>query len=288
MEFGNKAAKKEHLQGEGARSRAFGNENVCPHKKELAKLDSNMCKLLRALMKGSVVEDKPGHHKKTLSNRQVFTHWRILPCRAELAVRRVAALRSAVLRPWAHQQWIATLFGDMECGAVPTINEEGALSEGANPHAKAVAEDLNLYRLVSCTEDFFQERDASKCSWIELFTSASMKNMFQWFDPKILRSAFWQVGSSNMWEQVMELTLEGDVEKHDRVFTCDISKCGLSFTSRRSLIAHMVKSKSSGHGMFSPLCRGTVTNQCMNCGIMLATRGWGDTARAQCLDEGSM
>ena len=33
-------------------------------KNELAKLDSKMCKLRRALMKGSVVEDKPGHHKE--------------------------------------------------------------------------------------------------------------------------------------------------------------------------------------------------------------------------------
>ena len=71
VEFGNKAAKKDHLQGEGARSRAFGDVLT---QEELAKLDSKMRKLLRALMMGSVVEDTPGHHKKTLSNRQVLTH----------------------------------------------------------------------------------------------------------------------------------------------------------------------------------------------------------------------
>ena len=80
-------------------------------KRECARLDSQLAKLLRAMLLGKAHKhcEETNRHS-TLTNEQVFKHWRITPCRVELPIRRLKMMQKHLGDAKQHTQVNACMF----------------------------------------------------------------------------------------------------------------------------------------------------------------------------------
>ena len=118
---------------------------------------SSPCDLdLRALSKGKaqdcVATESHGH---SWTNSQLFHKWKVLPARAEIAIRRVRWRQAMTEHNHAHLQRMAAVWGQLPDEA-HTLTAEGFLAPATNPLAVAFFEGLHVFAGLSGMEDFLR------------------------------------------------------------------------------------------------------------------------------------
>ena len=108
---------------------------------EAKRIDVELTKRLRVMMKGKACLKENGHHK-ALSNAAVMTHWRIAPAVLELRLRRLRWLQDMVRRPEAHARVTAAIWGRLQVEQHDTIDAGGRPTTRANAYAKLLDEDM--------------------------------------------------------------------------------------------------------------------------------------------------
>ena len=102
----------------------------------LNRIGEKMCRYLRALSKGKAYDHAATEgHGRSWTNAQLFHKWKVLPARAEIAIKTVAAI------------WRQLPEGPQ------TLTPEGVLAHTANPFAVAFSKDLHLFAGLSGTEE---------------------------------------------------------------------------------------------------------------------------------------
>ena len=128
---------------------------------QFASLDTQVCKYLRALMKGKACQKLDDGTFGKMSNSDLFYTWRILPFELEVAVRRVGWLQSMIRYPDAHRQVVGAVFGTFECagGRVlqhAVLDREGRIMDKLGAEfAKSFSTALWLCEGTSGTDDLF-------------------------------------------------------------------------------------------------------------------------------------
>ena len=89
-------------------------------------------------------------------NRAVRQYWHIASMTVELAVRRVRWLQGMVRAPGHYRLAIAAMWGQTCFEQEPSLDNEGLLTEHANPLAQQIQSDLERLRHISGSEDFFE------------------------------------------------------------------------------------------------------------------------------------
>ena len=125
-EKGLRKLKREILLGKVVEPGISGLEAFVLKKTEEKKLDSQTVKYLRALMQGRAKTIHIDSHVTAMSNVEVLKHWKILPVRAELAVRRIKWLQSMCRHKQAHRQTLVAIFGHIP-NEPPTLDEIGRI-----------------------------------------------------------------------------------------------------------------------------------------------------------------
>ena len=95
------------------------------------------------------------HHGRSWTDAQLLRRWKVLPARAESAIRRVKWWQAMTEHNHAQLQTVAAIWGQLPDGP-QTLTTEGVLVHSANSFAIAFSEDLHLFTGLSGTEDFFE------------------------------------------------------------------------------------------------------------------------------------
>ena len=119
---------------------------------ETRQMQTVVCKFLRVMMKGNAF-DQEG--QRSMSNTEVLKFWRLVPLEIEFALQRVSFLQTIAGNQPDFLQLIAAVWGRLEFED-ETLDCTGALVPHANPHAKKIESDLNLFCDVSSAESFFE------------------------------------------------------------------------------------------------------------------------------------
>ena len=120
---------------------------------ERRKLDSKLVGVLRCMMKGAAYDQSAN---RSMSNCQVYSHWRLLPIELELVVREVKWLQKIVRGGPAHEQLIGELFGRLKVGGLPlyaALGVGGKLEPRASPYAKRMVCNLDHFRELESAQD---------------------------------------------------------------------------------------------------------------------------------------
>ena len=123
---------------------------------ELNKLDKNTCEFLRVFSKGRAYDSSATEsHGRSWTNAQLQHKWRVVPTRAEIAIRRIKWWQAMTEHNSAHLQTMAAIWGQLP-GEAQTLTAEGSLSPTVRPFAVAFSEDLHLFAGLSGTEGFLR------------------------------------------------------------------------------------------------------------------------------------
>ena len=153
---------------------------------ELNRLDKNMCRYLRALSKGRAYDSAATEsHGRSWTNAQLIHKWKVLPARAEIAIRRVKWWQAMTKHNHAHLQTM-TAFWELLPGEAQTLTAEVFfLSPTANPFVVAFSQDLHLFAVLSGTDDFFEFWEGKQFSVVSstdftLMRTAAFSNATLW------------------------------------------------------------------------------------------------------------
>ena len=84
---------------------------------ELNRIDKKVCRYLRALSTGTANDlAATESHGRSLTNAQFFHKWKVLPARAEIAIRRVKRRQAMTEHSHAHLQTLAAIWDSSQTG----------------------------------------------------------------------------------------------------------------------------------------------------------------------------
>ena len=241
---------------------------------ELNRLDKKTCRYLRALSKGRACDIAATEsHGRSWTNAQLLHKWKVLPARAEIAIRRVKWWQASTEHDHAHLQTMAAIWGQRP-GEAQTLTAEGSQSPPANLFAVAFSEDPHLFAGLSGTEDFFELWEEKQFSVVSIFDDEDVRDSFHRTDFKLMRTAAFS--NKTLWDTLTERTLAsiGRESRERYVFELlgNTVRCGQVVTSWKKYIVHQTHNKSGTHGTRSPLRVSVITNQCVNCGSTFEDR----------------
>ena len=196
-----------------------------------ATMDKVVSKYLRSMMLGRACKQGEDH-RESMSNQAVRQFWQIASMQVELAVRRVRWLQDMVRAPGQHRLAIAALWGQACFEQEPTLDDEGLLTEHANPLARQIQRYLERLRHTSGSEDFFETWGRCGDSWKALFEDEETRMALLRLDAHLLRVADWLLPSSAEAAPAQENRWICKIRDHqNRV-------CGKGFSSMAALTAH--------------------------------------------------
>ena len=156
---------------------------------ELNRLDKKFCKYLRALSLGRTCDSAATEsHGRSWTNAQLFHKWKVLPARAEIAVRRVKWWQAMTELKHAHLQAMAAIWRQLP-GEAQTLTAQDSSPPTANPFAVAFSEDLQLFAGLTGTEDFSELWEEKQFSVVSIFDDEDVRDSFQRTDFKLMRTA---------------------------------------------------------------------------------------------------
>ncbi|CAK0875730.1 unnamed protein product, partial [Prorocentrum cordatum] len=110
-------------------------------------IDSTLAKLLRCLMKGSAATEYDNGRIRTISNSEVFDHWKLSRTATELRIQRIRWWQQISKEPDNHRQVLTAMFGttelDMQLGR-RRLDQVGTLTKYSTPWAVQCLEDLKF------------------------------------------------------------------------------------------------------------------------------------------------
>ena len=171
-------------------------------------------------------------HRHWLTNPQLLHKWRVVPARAEIAIRRVKWWQAMTEHNHAHLQTMAAIWGQLPDEA-QTLTAEGFLAPTANLYAVAFSDDLHLFEELSGTEDFFEIWEEKHLSVVSVFDDEDVRDAFQRTDFKLMRTKAFS--DRKLWDNLMERTTprfdrEG-TERYVFELSGDQGRCGMIFTN---------------------------------------------------------
>ncbi|CAK0853967.1 unnamed protein product [Prorocentrum cordatum] len=151
------------------------------------------CKL-RSMMGGTA---KAGpSHITTLTTREVYRHWNIVPFALEATVQRLKAWQAIARAPRNHAHLLAIFYGEMQREATsayrcpPTLLEDGRFNDTTliHPWARQLRQDLEVMCSTPEAESFAEVWGFG--SMLDRLWDEEVNYLFISFDPRCLRSAF--------------------------------------------------------------------------------------------------
>ncbi len=244
------------------------------------KLDVQVVKLMRAMMRGEAYQRDPSGGKgKALTNEQVQRYWRIAPCHLEIRIRRLKMMQRHLREPKRHVQMNACMFGTFvfECAQ---INLRGTPTEFAHPWLVQFYKDVEYLHCIDEGASLL-EYIHDRCNLWTLIRDKEAVDMSCSIDMTQLRNVFFSVripppGYGPPPGLDPPSSNGAEVEANTFEFKCNLrvgeGVCGAGFTTHRALISHMVHTKNETHGIRKFARFITRTNQCVHCRSVFNSR----------------
>ena len=225
---------------------------------ELDRLTKFICSRCRALLLGKA-HSKINNTHTSLSNSTVLKKTAILPVHLELTVRRLKWFKQIVTRPSSAGSLIATWFGQFDF-----------CNQGRNefPWNIQLHEDLLRANIVEGWTDISGYVFTDPMC---LFREKDAREQIENFDHKHLRAAM----LDKLNKVYLSSNPDGDIPSG--CFQCDVldiegNRCPFSANSHAALCRHKVFSKGYGHNLRSVINTLTITNQCIICKSVFASK----------------
>lgn len=234
---------------------------------QCSRMDTVLCKWMRAMMKGKAHStDQHGRHT-TMTNTKVMQHWKVATCKTELTVRRLRMYQQWARNPQDHRQVIASVFGQTvheQSKGVERLSARGQLVEASTPWARQLAED---FRTISEHDAAIEWYEVMKGDLLACFREGECRDMFLMIDVGILRAAEFTVAIPMVaYPDGAGHELEEPNFCYENPMYCDRladsgEVCGKVFGSYRSLALHVRRH----HREVSRIDSLVITNQCPFC-----------------------
>ena len=233
--------------------------------------DRAMLGKLRAMLQGKAREHGPDH-VRTWPNVKVWKHWKLVPTRVELAIRRGRWLQALSRRPTHHAQtWIA-LCGMISEEDEAAVDEAGCVRDKAHPWAQQLAADLCILNVI---EDMPAELQQDRPPLGQLAIDTELAEDFCKVDLGAMRAASWTTTiPPTSWHQTVDGTSTlSFAEEENLPYLCDEkdednNECGHKFATWAKLQTHKVHH----HRMHCPVQRLVVCNQCPYCSTVFSSK----------------
>ena len=119
----------------------WGTVAFCWTDSEVKHLCGSLARKLRSMLGGTATASRG--HVKTLTTREVYRRWDIVPFAIEATVQRLRAWQAIAHAPYNHDHLVSTFFGDMQWEAKgeyrcpPTLPDYGILNLDSVMHPRA-------------------------------------------------------------------------------------------------------------------------------------------------------
>ena len=246
-------------------------------------LDTLAAQLARKVLLGSACDKTAAPHPVSKTNMEVFRLLRVHVPTVFLRVQRLRWLQKWVQRSAGNILPLAALFGYASWESPHLICRHGDPSGDSHAWWQHLCDDLVALAEVSAFDEVVRTTIQTPTL---LLTEPWIRDVFLRCDPGVLLAK----------QRAVEVPPPGcslaptHAAEPERPFVCTIETegvpCGARFETNRSLVHHTALSKKPGHGRRQLARILTVSNQCLLCGNLYASREYAATHMAKSFSRG--